>query len=105
MKILPISPPRRWLAALILGLTVTTGMLFGQTGTGTITGRVSDVGSGRSLQGAVVKAVGTTATDFSDSEGRYILSGVPAGTVAVEVEYLGLDLFKQTVTVTPGEST
>jgi TonB-dependent receptor len=99
----PTRPcPSRWIIALVSTLILSTGVLFGQAGTGTITGRVSDSGTGRSLQGAVVKAVGTTAFDYSDADGRFTLSGVPAGTAAVEVEYLGLDLFKQTVTVTAG---
>lgn len=98
--------PGRWLIALVFALALSTSLIIGQeSGTGTITGRVSEAATGRSLQGAVVKAVGTTAVDFTDADGRFTLPSVPAGTIAVEVEYLGLDLFKQTVSVTADAST
>src|SRR5262245_64262812 len=99
------TSPIRWFATLVSIVALSTGMLFAQAGTGTITGRVSDSGSGRSLQGAVVKAVGTTAVDVTDQDGRFTLTGLPAGTASVEVEYVGLDLFKQTVAVSAGSST
>ena len=102
----PHLRPSRWSAALVLFLAVTTGLLFGQSpSTGIITGRVSDAGSGRSLQGAVVRVAGTSLSAFTDPEGRYTLVGVPAGTTSIEVEYVGLDLFKQAVSVTAGAST
>ena len=64
----------RWL----FGLSLTMGTLFAQS-TGTITGRVFDQATGRSLQGAVVHIKGSTASDFTDTEGRFTLSGVPRG--------------------------
>lgn len=103
MNAYPHPRPSRWLVALVVTMFLFTGLLLGQTaGTGVITGRVSDSGSGRSLQGAVVRAAGTTATDVTDQEGRFTLSGVPAGIASIEVEYVGLDLFKQPVSVTAG---
>ena len=69
---------------------------------GVIAGRVFEGATGRSLQGAVVRAVGTTVTDTTDADGRYSLAGVPAGTITVEVEYVGLDHFRQAVAVTAG---
>ena len=100
-----LHSPLRWLLALALAFAVSTGFVSGQTpGTGTITGRVSDSTSGRSLQGAVVRVVGTTVSDVSDQEGRFTLSGVPAGMASVEVEYVGLDLFKEPVSVIAGAS-
>jgi TonB-dependent receptor len=91
--------PSRAISALVFLWFLTAGLLFGQAATGTITGRVHEGATGRSLQGAVVKVVGTTISDITDASGRFQLSGVPAGNVNVEVEYVGLDLFKQTVTV------
>src|SRR5688500_14828272 len=98
--------PSRSFLALVFTLFLSASLMFGQTSsTGSITGRVADSGTGRSLQGAIVRAVGTTASDVSDQEGRFTLSGVPAGTASIEVEYIGLDLFKQPVSVTAGTST
>ena len=85
-------------------LAALAGAAFAQTG-GTITGRVFDDGSGRSLQGAIVKVAGTTIVDYTDAEGRYTLSGVPAGAAVLEVEYVGLDPHKQSVNVGSGSTT
>src|SRR5262245_45316893 len=91
-----------WLAALVFTLLTLSGAFGQASGIGAISGRVSDSGSGRSLQGAVVKVVGTTAVDVTDQDGRYSITGVPAGVASVEVEYVGLDLLRQTVVVSAG---
>lgn len=103
MNASPATPrPSRWPTALVFLLAFATSLFAQSAGTGTITGRVSDSGSGRSLQGAVVKVAGTNVFDYTDAEGRYTLTNVPLGTANVEVEYVGLDLFKQAVSVTAG---
>jgi TonB-dependent receptor len=89
----------RWLFALCL----TAGALFAQS-TGTITGRVFDQATGRSLQGAVVQINGTGVNDVTDTEGRYTLSGVPAGTATIDVEYVGLDPSTQSIAVAAGSA-
>ncbi|MBI5689899.1 MAG: TonB-dependent receptor [Verrucomicrobia bacterium] len=96
--------PRRpaWVAVLLFLGCLPSLLLAQTTGTGTISGRVFEGATGRSLQGAVVRAVGTSASDFTDAEGRFSLTGVPAGTVSVEVEYVGLDLSRQPVLVGAG---
>ncbi len=90
------------LFALGLLLTAASPAFAQATATGTISGRVAEGATGRSLQGAVVRVTGTSAVDYTDADGRYTLTGIPAGTAAVEVEYVGLDLSKQTVSVTSG---
>lgn len=70
--------------------------------TGTISGRVYEGATGKSLQGAVVKIAGTAISDYTDPDGRYQLSGVPAGTATVEIDYVGLDEYRHTVAVTAG---
>lgn len=92
----------RWLLA--LGFIVASlSAVFGQAvGTGVVSGRVYEGATGRSLQGAIVKVVGTAAVDYTDADGRYTLSGVPAGTVSVEAEYVGLDTKRQAIAVTAG---
>ena len=68
--------------------------------TGSIAGRVSDASTGKSLQGAIVRVVGTTAVDYTDADGRFVLSGIPAGMQQVGIEYVGLDAQTREVTVT-----
>ena len=76
--------------------------VFAQTGTGSITGRVFDEASGRSLQGAVVTVRGTNSSGFTDPEGRFTLVGVRPGTVTLDVEYVGLDAATSQINVSTG---
>lgn len=71
-------------------------------GTGIISGRVFEGATGKSLQGAIVQIVGTAISDTTDADGRFQLAGVPAGTANVEVDYVGLDPFRQAVVVGAG---
>ena len=80
------SLPRLLLAALAL-----PAALFAQA-TGSVTGRVSDAATGRSLQGAVVRVLGTSATAYTDADGRFVLSALPAGPLAQVVAVNRLDL-------------
>ncbi len=73
-------------------------------GSGTISGRVFEGATGRSLQGATVRIVGTLLSDITDPDGRYSIAGVPAGTASLEVEYVGLDIFRQPVAIASGSS-
>lgn len=92
----------RFFGACAMLLALSASLLLGQGAAGTISGRVYEGATGRSLQGATVKVAGTNVIDYTDAEGRYRLQGIPAGTHTVEIEYLGLDPFKETVAVTGG---
>lgn len=86
-----------WILAACLG-----AVLAQSTSSGVITGRVFEGATGRSLQGAIVRVAGTTVMDTTDADGRFTLSGVPPGRVAVEFDYVGLDPLRQTALVTAG---
>jgi hypothetical protein len=73
--------------------------------TGTVSGRVSDLATGKSLQGAVVKIGGVNAVVYTDAEGRFTLAAVPVGPHKVEVDYVGLDPYSTAVTVAAGQTT
>ncbi len=92
----------RLLAVACLQIFISPLLVAQAPATGTVTGRVFEGATGKSLQGAIVKVAGTTVVDFTDPDGRYSLAGVPAGSATVEVEYVGLDFFKQVVKVTAG---
>jgi TonB-dependent receptor len=96
--------PRSLLVALLGFFSLGASLLFGQGATGTVSGRVYEEATGRSLQGATVKLTGTTAGDVTDADGSYRLPPVPAGNYTMEVEYVGLDISKLPVTVTAGGS-
>ncbi len=80
------------------------GPAMAQT-TGSLAGRVSDAETGKSLQGAIVRAVGTTAVDYTDADGRFNLSGLPVGARRVEIDYVGLDPVMRDVTISGGSTT
>lgn len=73
-----------------------------QEGTGRIIGRVIDATSAAPLARAQIYLEGTGIGTTSDLEGRYVLNGVPTGTVAVTAQLLGYT--PTTVTVEVSES-
>jgi hypothetical protein len=82
------SLPSLLLAALLL----TTGVSARQTqqqSRGTIVGKVVDAETGQPLSGAQVLVVGTSRGSLSGVDGRYTITGVPAGQHSVRVMFLG----------------
>lgn len=99
------STARRLLAVsalALLALALLSSTAFSQAAAGSITGRVSDAVTGKSLQGAIVKLLGTTAVAYTDGEGRFSLPGLAAGSYRVEVDYVGLDAYTTNVAVSGG---
>src|SRR5688572_24272188 len=98
----PSLSASRLLAFLILLFAALPSLFAQAPPSGTITGRVYEGATGRSLQGAIVKVLDTTVVDVTNAEGRFSLQGVPAGSHIVEVDYVGLEPFKQNVAVATG---
>ncbi len=74
-----------------------------QTGGGTITGRVLDP-KGEPVIGATVLVQGTTKGAATDVDGNFTIREVPAGTYTVAVSSVGMNTFRQQVSVTDGSS-
>ncbi|MGH7467824.1 MAG: SusC/RagA family TonB-linked outer membrane protein [Longimicrobiales bacterium] len=72
---------------------------------GSVTGRVTESGTGQPVTGAVVMVVGTQLTALTDVQGRYLLNQVPAGQRTISVRRLGYADGSQTVNVTDNAST
>lgn len=70
--------------------------------TGTIEGRVFNPATSEYTERARVRVEGTTIESFSDVDGRFQLTRVPAGAVRVQAFYTGATFTPQTVTVVPG---
>lgn len=70
---------------LLLFVTVATGQLFAQR---SVSGKVTDAGSGLPLVGASVVVTGTTTGTVTDFDGKYSLS-VPSGYEELTVSFLG----------------
>ena len=78
--------------------------LYAAVTTGSVSGRILNVGTGQYLNNARVAVKGTELVAFTDQTGSYRLAGVPAGSVVLEVFYTGLDAQQITVTVPPGRA-
>jgi len=100
---------RRKLAAAIavcaLGGAVSLSAADAPTATGSVDGRVLDVDNGSYLDNARVQVEGTHQQVFTNKFGEFRLTGVPAGTVTLDVFYTGLTARKITVEVKAGEPT
>ena len=68
-----------------------------------ITGRVTDVRSGAPVVGATVVIEGTRFAVSTTDDGRYRITGVPAGTQSVAARRLGYAVTRHSVTVAEGQ--
>lgn len=73
------------------------------TGTCVITGEVSSATTLDPLAGAVVTAIGSSASTQTTSNGRFTLTGLPQGTLDIEVTRLGYFTGTATVTTLPNQ--
>ena len=71
--------------------------------TGIITGSISNSATRNLLEGARVEVPALGLTALTDNTGRYVLTGVPAGTHEISVSYIGLDASTGQVTVAAGQ--
>ena len=91
---------RHFLVALALSALV-TGPLAAQTGT--ISGRVVDAATRQPV--ALVTFNLADRTVQSDADGRFVMSGVPAGTYTLRATFLGYRAVSDVVTVASGQTT
>ena len=91
-------------ALLTVVLTLLPSAATAQGTTGVVSGQITDVGSGQPIDGAHVLVVGTNRGVVSNREGRYELSGVPAGDQQVRVIRIGYAQATQSITVPTGAS-
>ena len=76
-----------------------------ETGSGTVSGAVSNSVTGNLLEGAKIELPQLGLGTLADPTGRYVLTGVPAGTHDVVVSYTGLDPIRAKLTVVAGQRT
>jgi len=84
-------------------------LLFGLASTGwaqdraTVQGTVTDAASGAPIADARVAIVGTTLQASTNVRGFYRITGVPAGTVTVQVRRIGYRTLQTAVTLSDGQ--
>ena len=71
---------------------------------GSVQGRVLNPATGEYVRNAQVRLQGTDTVAVSEEGGYYHLTGVPAGTVTLNVTYTGYSPASGTVTVLPGQT-
>lgn len=99
---------RRVLGALTGALLVgafTGSNLGAQAQEGTIIGQVVESASGQPIPAAQISVVGTTLGAVTNSEGRYVIRGVRAGSVELRALRVGFAETRQTVNVAAGQET
>ncbi len=92
--------------ALALGLLALVAAPGAWAQTGVVDGTVVDASTEEPLAGATVRVVGTVLGTVADAEGRFEIRSVPAGTVSLDVRFLGYGpLVRTDVVVRPGRAT
>lgn len=92
----------RVLASILL-LALAPCLLRAADAAGTLTGNVSNAGTGNLLGGARIELPQLGLTTLTDNTGRYVLDEVPPGTHEVVATYTGLDPIRAQVTVAAGQ--
>jgi hypothetical protein len=86
-----------------LGAWLLMGLVAGATAqTTTLTGRVTDAGTGQPLPFATVYIDGTTRGTLTDDQGEYTLPNVPLGSVELAASYVGYRPAKLPLRLTGG---
>src|SRR5687768_6696796 len=88
----------------LLAFVASAASAFAQSTTGTVSGRVSSSSTGQSLQGVIVRIVGTELRADTTFDGTFDLRGVPPGSHQVEASYFGLEPKRATVEVGSGRT-
>jgi TonB-linked SusC/RagA family outer membrane protein len=87
----------------LLALPMLSRRAAAQDPTGRITGRVTDSSSTRPLSGVRISITGSRLGASTDEEGRYTITGVPAGTHTLDARRLGFKaVTRPNVAVTSG---
>ena len=92
---------KRWLV--LLGLVLLPAAARAQAG-GTVTGRVTDAADAP-IAGAAISIQGTGRGTTTAADGRYTVTGVPAGTHTLRATRLGYTELSRSVPVTAGGTT
>ena len=71
----------------------------------TISGIVTDAGSGLPLPGATVMLVGTTTGAVTDGDGTYRINDLPLGTYNIQVSFVGYEAVLQPITLQDADIT
>src|SRR5688572_15853870 len=98
------TPFALWKASLVLAFaSVLANPLAAQSTTGTIEGHVSNSARAENVERARVTVEGTLLETFTQDDGSYRLTNVPAGTATVKTFFTGFPVHIQNVAVVSGQ--
>ncbi len=80
----------RWLLAFVVTATLPFFALAQSAESGVVTGTVLNASTQKVLERALVTVVGTNLSTLTSADGRFRLSGLPAGSNTLRVSYTGL---------------
>jgi TonB-linked SusC/RagA family outer membrane protein len=92
--------------AAVAALAIVVGRVSAsaQANTGTITGRVTDAGSGAALTSANVRVTGTPIGAQTDADGKYTIRGITPGAHDIQVNRIGYEAKHISLTVAAGQT-
>ena len=93
----------RFLLFVLFGLAAALST-WAQTGTGTVSGRVTDP-KNEGIPGVTVLVEGTSVGGSTNADGTYTIAGVPAGPHTLVISFIGYTTVRQAVTVAAGQTT
>jgi len=91
----------------LLVLAASTSRVLGQTSTGSIQGTVTDP-NGKAMQSANVAVIsdsGIQSEKQTGADGKFDITGIPAGNYTVEISAIGFSTIQRSVSVTAGSNT
>jgi TonB-dependent starch-binding outer membrane protein SusC len=101
-RLLPPPLLRKLAAGFLVSLAVSLPSLAAAQQTGSITGQVVDARNRQPLSAVQVFIVGGTSGALTGANGRFNVTGIPAGTQTVRAERIGYVALDQQVTVAAG---
>jgi TonB-linked SusC/RagA family outer membrane protein len=89
----------------LLSVLFSAAPVFGQAAaTGRVMGTVTEAATQRPLAGVNIRVQGTNVGTLTDTNGRFVITNVPAGTQTVRASQIGYSMQEQSVTVVAGQA-
>lgn len=95
--------PRFWANLFLALLCLHAPVLFAQSESGSVSGRVLDANTGKYLEGAEITVEGSGARAVSQRAGVFTLGNVPAGPQTLIINYPGFEQKTEKINVTAGK--
>src|SRR5688572_1475281 len=96
--------PARCFCFAALSLLLFSPVTAQKSGTGSITGRVYNPVSKEFVRDAEVRLEGTNQIDYTENDGSFQFSNVPAGAATLTITYTGYNPVKESFTVSSGQT-